>query len=144
MKVYHVFCSLIGNMYKYTLFSKLVFVVFICLSLGDFWNFQFSPYMLSLSNISSNFTAEHYWNLFLFPVYWSCQSIARPSNSSLKHWQQMGGVNINQDMIIDKSIHRSINSRSSVLKVEQHFLSTFYFFTMSMLVELCVEMYNLV
>ncbi|PQM34922.1 choline transporter-like protein 2 [Prunus yedoensis var. nudiflora] len=55
----------------------------------------------------------------IFPsvnVYWSCQFIARPSNVSLRHWQQMGGVNINEDIIIDKSIHRSINSRSSVLK----------------------------
>ncbi|KAL5802830.1 hypothetical protein ACOSQ4_031135 [Xanthoceras sorbifolium] len=49
-------------------------------------------------------------------VYWSCQFIARASNMSLRHWQQMGGVNINQDLVIDKSIHRSINSRSSVLK----------------------------
>jgi choline transporter-like protein 2/4/5 len=29
----------------------------------------------------------------------------------------MGGVNMNEDIIIDKSIHRSINARSSVLKV---------------------------
>ncbi|XP_040985730.1 choline transporter protein 1 [Juglans microcarpa x Juglans regia] len=55
----------------------------------------------------------------IFPsvnVYWSCQFIARASNMSLRHWQQMGGVKINEDIIIDKSIHRSINSRSSVLK----------------------------
>ncbi|XP_075670618.1 choline transporter protein 1 [Castanea sativa] len=55
----------------------------------------------------------------IFPsvnVYWSCQYIARSSNISLRHWQQMGGVNINEDIIIDKTIHRSINSRSSVLK----------------------------
>ncbi|GAV86096.1 Choline_transpo domain-containing protein [Cephalotus follicularis] len=55
----------------------------------------------------------------IFPsvnVYWSCQFIARASNTSLRHWLQMGGVNINEDIIIDKSIHRSINSRSSVLK----------------------------
>ncbi|KAG5119481.1 hypothetical protein JHK82_033901 [Glycine max] len=55
----------------------------------------------------------------IFPsvnVYWSCQFIARASNTSLKHWQQMGGVNINEDIVIDKSIHKSINSRSSVLK----------------------------
>lgn len=55
----------------------------------------------------------------IFPsvnVYWSCQYIARASNISLRHWQQMGGVNINEDIIIDKSIHRAINSRSSVLK----------------------------
>lgn len=37
---------------------------------------------------------------------------------SLRHWQQMGGVNINQDLLIDKSIHKAINSRSSVLKVK--------------------------
>ncbi|KAJ0102957.1 hypothetical protein Patl1_04616 [Pistacia atlantica] len=55
----------------------------------------------------------------LFPsvnVYWSCQYLARVSNLSLKHWQQMGGVNINEDIIIDKSIHKTVNSRSSVLK----------------------------
>ncbi|PIA26901.1 hypothetical protein AQUCO_08600051v1 [Aquilegia coerulea] len=55
----------------------------------------------------------------IFPsvnVYWSCQFIARASNASLGHWQQMGGVNIMEDIIIDKSIHKSINSRSSVLK----------------------------
>ncbi|KAA8523882.1 hypothetical protein F0562_010305 [Nyssa sinensis] len=55
----------------------------------------------------------------IFPsvnVYWSCQFIARASNVSLQHWQQMGGVNIIEDIIIDKSIHRSINSRSLVLK----------------------------
>ncbi|XP_009356828.2 choline transporter protein 1 [Pyrus x bretschneideri] len=55
----------------------------------------------------------------IFPsinVYWTCQFIARPSNVSLTHWQQMGGVKINEDIIIDKSIHKAINSRSSVLK----------------------------
>lgn len=29
----------------------------------------------------------------------------------------MGGVNIDEDIVIDKSIHKSINSRSAVLKV---------------------------
>ncbi|KAJ4726287.1 choline transporter-like protein 2 [Melia azedarach] len=55
----------------------------------------------------------------IFPsvnVYWSCQFIARASNMSLKHWLQMGGVNINEDIVIDRSIHKTINSRSSVLK----------------------------
>ncbi|KAM1041604.1 hypothetical protein ACFX2I_030737 [Malus domestica] len=55
----------------------------------------------------------------IFPsvnVYWTCQFIARPSNVSLRHWQQMGGVNINEDIIIDKSIHKAINSRASVFK----------------------------
>lgn len=55
----------------------------------------------------------------IFPtinVYWSCQIIAHPSNSSLKHWQQMGGVNINEDILIDKTIHRAVNSPSAVLK----------------------------
>ncbi|KAG6756460.1 hypothetical protein POTOM_039889 [Populus tomentosa] len=55
----------------------------------------------------------------IFPsvnVYWRCQYVARASNVSMRHWQQMGGVNINEDIIIDKSIHRSINARSSVLK----------------------------
>ncbi|MCL7032247.1 hypothetical protein MKW94_016618 [Papaver nudicaule] len=55
----------------------------------------------------------------IFPsvnVHWSCQFIARPSNGSLHHWQEMGGVSINEDIIIDKAIHKSINSRSAVLK----------------------------
>ncbi|KAI3457473.1 hypothetical protein Pfo_014136 [Paulownia fortunei] len=55
----------------------------------------------------------------IFPsvnVYWTCQFIARASNVSLKHWEQMGGVKVIEDIAIDKSIHRSINSRSSVLK----------------------------
>lgn len=55
----------------------------------------------------------------IFPsvnVYWSCQFIARASNVSLQHWQQMGGVKIVEDIIIDKSIHKAINSRSAVLK----------------------------
>ncbi|KAL4610317.1 hypothetical protein ACB092_08G042200 [Castanea dentata] len=36
----------------------------------------------------------------------------------------MGGVNINEDIIIDKSIHRSINSRSSVLKIAPIYLAS--------------------
>ncbi|XP_020676514.1 choline transporter protein 1 [Dendrobium catenatum] len=55
----------------------------------------------------------------IFPsvnVYWSCQFIARASNASMRHWQQMGGVNINENILIDKTIHRAINSQSSVLK----------------------------
>ncbi|XP_057513690.1 choline transporter protein 1-like isoform X1 [Actinidia eriantha] len=55
----------------------------------------------------------------IFPtvdVFWSCQYIARPSNVSLKQWQQMGGVAISEDILVDKSIHKFINSRSSVLK----------------------------
>ncbi|XP_078176050.1 plasma-membrane choline transporter family protein [Carex rostrata] len=55
----------------------------------------------------------------IFPsvnVFWSCQYIARASNSSLKHWQQMGGVVIDENIIIDKTIHKAINSPSAVLK----------------------------
>ncbi|KAG4978212.1 hypothetical protein AAZX31_13G260600 [Glycine max] len=55
----------------------------------------------------------------IFPsvnVYWSCQFIAKASNVSLKHWQQMGGVTINENIVIDKSIHKYINSHSAVLK----------------------------
>ncbi|KAG5416007.1 hypothetical protein IGI04_003574 [Brassica rapa subsp. trilocularis] len=55
----------------------------------------------------------------IFPsvnVYWSCQYIARASNLSLSHWQKMNGVNIQDDMIIDKSIRRSLDSRASVVK----------------------------
>ncbi|KAG5551248.1 hypothetical protein RHGRI_009613 [Rhododendron griersonianum] len=57
----------------------------------------------------------------IFPsvnVYWSCQFIARASNVSLRHWQQMGGVSVVEDILIDKSIHKSVNSQSAVLKVE--------------------------
>ena len=57
--------------------------------------------------------------MFLLLVHWSCQFIARASNSSLRHWEQMGGVSIQEDMIIDKSIRRSVNSRASVLKVRE-------------------------
>ncbi|KAJ8567866.1 hypothetical protein K7X08_020588 [Anisodus acutangulus] len=55
----------------------------------------------------------------IFPsvnVYWSCQLIARASNVSLRHWKEMGGVNIVEDIAVDKSIHGLINSRSLVLK----------------------------
>ncbi|XP_073274063.1 choline transporter protein 1 [Primulina huaijiensis] len=55
----------------------------------------------------------------IFPsvnVYWTCQFIARASNISLKHWEEMGGVKVIEDIAIDKAIHRSVNSRSSVLK----------------------------
>ncbi|XP_050217663.1 choline transporter protein 1 [Mercurialis annua] len=55
----------------------------------------------------------------IFPtvnVFWRCQFIAHASNVSLRHWQQMSEVKINEDIIIDKSIHKSINARSSVLK----------------------------
>lgn len=60
-------------------------------------------------------------------VYWSCQFIVKASNVSLKHWRQMGGVNINEDIVIDKSIHEYINSHSAVLKVSFFQLSTFVF-----------------
>ncbi|GAB2284535.1 Choline transporter protein 1 [Dionaea muscipula] len=49
-------------------------------------------------------------------VFWNCQFIARASNMSLRHWQQMGGVNINGGLVIDKAIHESVDSRSAVLK----------------------------
>lgn len=39
----------------------------------------------------------------------------------------MGGVNINEDIVIDKSIHKSINSRSAVLKVKFILLLLFLF-----------------
>ena len=60
-------------------------------------------------------------------VYWSCQFIAKASNVSLKQWQQMGGVTINENIVIDKSIHKYINSHSAVLKVSFFQLSTFVF-----------------
>lgn len=55
----------------------------------------------------------------IFPslnVHWSCQFIARASNMSMQHWEQMGGVRINGDIRIDKTIHKSINAHTSVLK----------------------------
>ncbi|XP_057771812.1 choline transporter protein 1 isoform X2 [Salvia miltiorrhiza] len=55
----------------------------------------------------------------IFPsvnVFWTCQFIARASNVSLNHWEQMNGVKIIEDIAIDRAIHKSINSRSSVLK----------------------------
>jgi hypothetical protein len=57
------------------------------------------------------------WSLPATAVYWSCQFIARPSNVSLKHWQRMGGASIDENMLIDKTIHNTINYKSSVLKV---------------------------
>jgi choline transporter-like protein 2/4/5 len=57
------------------------------------------------------------WSLSVTAVYWSCQFIARPSNVSLKHWQRMGGASIDENMLIDKTIHNTINYKSSVLKV---------------------------
>ncbi|CAI0376154.1 unnamed protein product [Linum tenue] len=56
----------------------------------------------------------------IFPsvnVHWRCEFVARASNASLRHWQVMGGLNIDEDIIIDKTIHKSVNARSSVLKV---------------------------
>lgn len=55
----------------------------------------------------------------IFPsvnVFWSCQFIAHASNMSLQRWEQIGGVSINENILIDKTIHKSINSPSSVLK----------------------------
>ncbi|ONK79700.1 uncharacterized protein A4U43_C01F9150 [Asparagus officinalis] len=55
----------------------------------------------------------------IFPsenVFWSCQFIARASNSSMRHWQQMGGVSIQENILIDKIIHKAINAHSAVLK----------------------------
>ena len=54
---------------------------------------------------------------YFLTVLWSCQFIARASKVSLQRWQMMGGMIINTDILIDKSIRKSINSRSSVLKV---------------------------
>ncbi|KAF2314323.1 hypothetical protein GH714_025387 [Hevea brasiliensis] len=72
----------------------------------------------------------------IFPsvnVFWRCQYIAHPSNVSLRHWQQMGGVHINED-IIDKSIHKSINARSSVLKELSHLRTVAVLMTVIMVV----------
>ncbi|KAG0474636.1 hypothetical protein HPP92_014322 [Vanilla planifolia] len=55
----------------------------------------------------------------IFPsvnVYWSCQFIARASNLSMRHWQLMGGISLEENILIDRTIHKEINSRSAVLK----------------------------
>jgi hypothetical protein len=81
--------------------------------------------MVSKLYLMVHFDFDYYYlqclvlkEFFFCLVYWSCQFIARASNTSLKHWEQMGGVSINEDIVIDKSIHKSINSRSAVLKVK--------------------------
>ncbi|GJN01297.1 hypothetical protein PR202_ga18553 [Eleusine coracana subsp. coracana] len=73
----------------------------------------------------------------IFPtvnVYWSCQFIARASNVSLKHWQQMGGVSIDENILIDKTVHKVINSRSSVLKEISHLHTVTIFMTAVMII----------
>ncbi|KAL8228688.1 hypothetical protein R6Q57_013588 [Mikania cordata] len=55
----------------------------------------------------------------LFPsvnVLWSCEFMTRKSNASLQQWHQMGGQTVDDGMILDKTVHKSINSQSSVLK----------------------------
>jgi choline transporter-like protein 2/4/5 len=55
--------------------------------------------------------------MFFPSVYWSCQYIARASNASLNKWLAMGGAKIEENMLIDKTIHKAIDARSAVLKV---------------------------
>lgn len=50
--------------------------------------------------------------------------MARKSNVSLEQWHQMGGQTVDDDMTLDKTVHKSINSQSSVIKVENLFLPT--------------------
>ncbi|KAD7117912.1 hypothetical protein E3N88_05180 [Mikania micrantha] len=55
----------------------------------------------------------------LFPsvnVLWSCEFMTRKSNASLQQWHQMGGQTVDDGMMLDKTVHKSINSQSSVLK----------------------------
>ncbi|KAK9064247.1 hypothetical protein SSX86_015627 [Deinandra increscens subsp. villosa] len=55
----------------------------------------------------------------LFPsvnVLWSCEFMSRKSNASLQQWHQMGGQTVDDGMTLDKTVHKSINSQSSVLK----------------------------
>lgn len=47
--------------------------------------------------------------------------MTRKSNVSLQQWHMMGGQTVDDGMILDKTVHKSINSQSSVLKV--HHLS---------------------
>ncbi|MFS8015247.1 putative choline transporter [Helianthus anomalus] len=55
----------------------------------------------------------------LFPsvnVLWSCEFTTRKSNASLEQWHQMGGQTVDDGMTLDKTVHKSINSESSVIK----------------------------
>ncbi|CAL9124995.1 choline transporter protein 1-like isoform X1 [Musa acuminata AAA Group] len=90
------------------------------LSMDDWINRDYDYYEFLTSEMrNSSLQLQGPCYPVIFPsvnVYWSCQFIARASNVSLKHWQQMGGVNIDENIIIDKTIHRAINSPSPVLK----------------------------
>ncbi|XP_065016375.1 choline transporter protein 1-like isoform X2 [Musa acuminata AAA Group] len=90
------------------------------LSMDDWINRDYDYYEFLTSEMrNSSLQLQGPCYPVIFPsvnVYWSCQFIARASNVSLRHWQQMGGVNIDENIIIDKTIHRAINSPSPVLK----------------------------
>ncbi|CAL9772616.1 unnamed protein product [Musa acuminata subsp. burmannicoides] len=90
------------------------------LSMDDWINRDYDYYEFLTSEMrNSSLQLQGPCYPVIFPsvnVYWSCQFIARASNVSLKHWQQMGGVNIDENILIDKTIHRAINSPSPVLK----------------------------
>ena len=80
-------------------------------------NIRTNQCSLAYHSINSNFEIISHSNSSYPSVYWSCQFIARASNVSLKHWQQMGGVSIDENILIDKTVHKAIDSRSAVLKV---------------------------
>ena len=80
-------------------------------------NIRTNQCSLAYHSINSYFERISNSNSSYPPVYWSCQFIARASNVSLKHWQQMGGVSIDENILIDKTVHKAIDSRSAVLKV---------------------------
>ncbi|CAL9060708.1 unnamed protein product [Musa banksii] len=90
------------------------------LSMDDWINRDYDYYEFLTSEMrNSSLQLQGPCYPVIFPsvnVYWNCQFIARASNVSLRHWQQMGGVNIDENIIIDKTIHRAINSPSPVLK----------------------------
>lgn len=44
--------------------------------------------------------------------------MTRKSNVSLDQWHLMGGQTVDDGMKLDKTVHKSINSQSSVTKVQ--------------------------
>ncbi|XP_057812896.2 choline transporter protein 1 [Cryptomeria japonica] len=87
----------------------------------DEWNDRNYDYYEFLSSEERNSSLQLQGPCYpvIFPstnVFWSCQFAARPSNSSLQFWKQMGGVDIDEGGIIVKSVHMSINSHQAVLK----------------------------
>lgn len=96
------------------IFSCLSCMLRMALHVSSLSSVHFQNLIILLSLLKEQLTKLR---SFVTLVYWSCQFIARASNVSLKQWQQMGGVDIDENIMIDKTIHRAINSPSAVLKV---------------------------